>query len=56
MAAIGGNFKGKRILVTGGSGSIGSAIVRALLKYEPDVIRILDNDETRVFMLEQEFR
>ncbi|WP_187426129.1 polysaccharide biosynthesis protein, partial [Enterococcus faecium] len=33
-------FKGKTILVTGGTGSIGSEIVRQLLKYEPKAIRI----------------
>jgi FlaA1/EpsC-like NDP-sugar epimerase len=56
MLATGDGFRGKRILVTGGSGTVGSAIVRALLEYEPEVIRILDNDESRSFMLEQEFR
>ena len=56
MLDIEGNFRGKKILVTGGSGTVGSAIVRALLKYDPEVVRVLDNDETRIFMLEQEFR
>jgi FlaA1/EpsC-like NDP-sugar epimerase len=47
-------FKDKKILVTGGTGSIGSEIVRRLLQYEPDVVRILSRDETKQFELEQE--
>ncbi|KUO39228.1 MAG: hypothetical protein AVW05_04540 [Hadesarchaea archaeon DG-33] len=47
-------FKGKRILVTGGAGSIGSAITRKLLSYDVRVVRILDIDEARQFELEQE--
>jgi UDP-N-acetylglucosamine 4,6-dehydratase len=47
-------FVGKNILVTGGTGSIGSEIVRRLLQHEPKVIRILSNDENGLFNLEQE--
>jgi UDP-N-acetylglucosamine 4,6-dehydratase len=49
-------FKGKNILVTGGTGSIGSALVRRLLKFEPAVIRVLGNDENAQFELEQELK
>lgn len=34
-------IKGKRILVTGGTGSIGGTIVRGLLKHSPKVVRVL---------------
>ena len=44
-------FKGKRILVTGGTGSIGSTIVRGLLKYQPRQIRVFSRDETKQFEL-----
>lgn len=44
-------FEDKIILVTGGVGSIGSALVRKLLEYNPRVIRILDNNETGLFDL-----
>lgn len=49
-------FKGKTILVTGGTGSIGSEIVRQLLKYDPKIIRIFSNDETAQFYMEQELK
>lgn len=47
-------FKNKRILVTGGTGSIGSVIVKELLKYQPRQIRIFSRDETKQFELMHE--
>ena len=47
-------FKDKKIMVTGGTGSIGSEIVRRVLKYNPNVVRILSRDESKQFELEQE--
>jgi FlaA1/EpsC-like NDP-sugar epimerase len=49
-------FKGKRILVTGGTGSIGSEIVRQLLKFNPKQIRIYSRDESKHFFLMQELK
>lgn len=48
-------FKGKTILVTGGTGSIGSEIVRQLLKYQPRAVRIFARHEDRHHHLMQEF-
>jgi FlaA1/EpsC-like NDP-sugar epimerase len=47
-------FKGKNILVTGGTGSIGSEIVRQLLNYQPKQIRVYSRDESKHFFLQQE--
>lgn len=44
-------FKGKKILVTGGTGSIGSEIVRQLIKFEPEQIRVYSRDETKQYFL-----
>ena len=49
-------FKNKKILVTGGTGSIGSELVRKLLEFNPKVIRVLSNDENAQFDLEQELK
>ena len=47
-------YEGKKILVTGGVGSIGSQLVRKLITLEPEIIRVLDNNETGLFDFEQE--
>jgi len=45
---------GKTILITGAAGSIGSEIVRQLLKFDFKKLVLLDNSETPVFFLQQE--
>ena len=40
------NLEGKRILVTGAAGSIGSEIVRQLYEYNPEILILCDNAET----------
>lgn len=47
-------FKDKVILVTGGCGSIGSQIVKQLLRHKPRVIRVLERSESAHFRLNQE--
>lgn len=47
-------IKGKRVLVTGAAGSIGSEIVRQLIPYAPEMIVLCDQAETPLHNLELE--
>lgn len=47
-------YKGKKILVTGGVGSIGSQLIKKLITLDPAIIRVFDNNETGLFDLEQD--
>jgi FlaA1/EpsC-like NDP-sugar epimerase len=47
-------FQNKRILVTGGTGSIGTEIVRQLLKYSPKQIRVFSRDEHKQHLMQNE--
>lgn len=49
-------FKGKDILVTGGCGSIGSEIVKQLLKYDVKRVRSFDNNESGQFHMQEELK
>jgi len=46
MEAIGKQLKGKRILITGAAGSIGSEIVRQVSVYKPEKLILIDQAET----------
>ena len=48
-------FRGKNVLITGGAGSFGSAMLSHVLKYKPTVVRVLDHNEEGLFHLEQKF-
>jgi len=50
------NVKGKRILVTGAAGSIGSEIVRQLISYSPEMIILCDQAETPLHDLDLEIK
>lgn len=56
MATPDAFYTNKGILVTGGSGSIGTQLVRALLKFNPRVVRIFDNNEAGLYELENDLR
>lgn len=47
-------FTGKKILIIGGTGTIGKSLLRTLLLDNPDVVRILSRDEHKQFELQQE--
>jgi len=40
-------FDGKKVLITGGTGSLGNALTRKLLEFDVDTIRIFSRDEIR---------
>lgn len=46
----------KKILITGGTGSLGRELVLKILQHNPEVIRIFDVDETEQFDFQQELR
>ena len=49
-------YSGKRILVTGAGGSIGSQLVMQLVRFVPQAVVALDKDENAIYELEQELR
>jgi len=46
IESIAGYLKGKRVLVTGAGGSIGSELCRQIYKFAPSELIMLDHDET----------
>lgn len=46
LVSIGEMLKGKRILITGAAGSIGSEVVRQVAKFEPEELVLIDQAET----------
>lgn len=51
-----GRFADRTLLVTGGTGSIGSALVTELLTHRPRALRVLSRDDTKQFELGQRLR
>src|SRR5690606_24781919 len=49
-------YGGKRILVTGAGGSIGSELCRQLVRMGPAVLLLAERDETNLFELDRELR
>lgn len=54
--SINHEIKGKRILVTGGGGSIGSEICRQVAKLRPEALMVVDIYENAAYDLEQELK
>lgn len=48
-------LRGRRVLVTGGSGTIGARLVDRLLELEPAVVRVFGRDETKQFYQRQRY-
>ena len=54
--AISSYLYGKKVLVTGAGGSIGSELVRNCLTFDPDLLILLDQSEHNLFNIERECR
>jgi len=48
-------FKGKKILITGGTGSLGQALTKRLLTLDVDTIRIFSRNESKQVEMESKF-
>lgn len=46
-------FKNKKVLVIGGTGTIGQAMVEKILSEEPEVVRVYSRDEYKQFVLKE---
>lgn len=49
-------FEGKKILITGGTGSLGKALTERLLKTKADTIRIFSRNENKQVMMESRIK
>ena len=49
-------YKNKRVLITGAAGTVGGEVFRQLLDYGPSELRLVDNNETGIFSLMEEYR
>lgn len=49
---ISGEIQGKRILITGAAGSIGSEIVRQVLTYNPEMVILCDQAESALYEIQ----
>jgi FlaA1/EpsC-like NDP-sugar epimerase len=56
LDALSGYINGKRVLVTGASGSIGKELSRQISRLGPAKLILLDRDETGLYYLSQELR
>lgn len=48
-------FRNKKILVTGGTGSIGEKIVSTLLQYDPQQVVIFSKDDSNQYLMQQKY-
>jgi len=56
MAEIEKFIAGKKVLITGAAGSIGSELCRQISKFKPAGLALLDQDETGIFNIENELK
>ncbi len=53
-APVAAYIRGRRILVTGAAGSIGSELCRQIAGFEPEMLLMLDHDENSLYFMERE--
>ncbi|MGH7303313.1 MAG: polysaccharide biosynthesis protein, partial [Candidatus Rokuibacteriota bacterium] len=53
---LGREFRGRRILVTGAAGSVGSELCRQLIMFEPEVLVVFDRAESGLYFLDLELK
>ncbi|MFD3259378.1 UDP-N-acetylglucosamine 4,6-dehydratase family protein [Paenibacillus lentus] len=51
-----GQFKDAKILIVGGTGTIGQSLLQEILKDNPEVVRLFSRDEFKQFQLQQEYK
>jgi FlaA1/EpsC-like NDP-sugar epimerase len=56
FSKIESQIKGSKVLVTGGAGSIGSEMVRQILKFGPAKVMVLDQAESALYDMELELK
>ena len=56
IAAVGRLLRGKRVLVTGGGGSIGSELCRQILRCQPAQLLLVGHGENSIFTIHQELK
>ncbi len=49
-------LKDKTILITGGTGFLGRSLIKEILNYDPQSIRIFSRDEVKHYLLQEEMR
>lgn len=49
-------FRNRIVLITGAAGSVGQELIQQLLPLEPAELRLLDNNESELFLLSERYR